>query len=80
MFWNAWFVEGHDEQKGKYNCKRDEYIHGEGAHWFWLFGFSFIERTSKPLQGTGFVIFGAVESLEVLATYSMIGLRSSPAR
>jgi hypothetical protein len=44
------------------------------------FGFSFIERTSKPLKGTGFVIFGAVERLGVLATYSTIGLRSSLAR
>jgi hypothetical protein len=36
MFWNAWSVEGHDEQEGKDDCLGDEYVHGEGADSFWL--------------------------------------------
>jgi hypothetical protein len=57
MFWSARFVEGHDEQEGKYNCLGDENIHGDG---FCLgFGRSFVRRTSKPRLDTGLVIFGA---------------------
>ena len=54
MSWKVWSVERHDQQKGKHNCERGEYIHRCIG-----FGCSFIQRSSKPVQDAAFVMFGA---------------------
>jgi hypothetical protein len=37
MFWNVWSLERHSEQKRKYNRLSDEYIHGKGPHWLFIY-------------------------------------------